>query len=171
MLQLSSSFIFQLHSHHKLDKNLLPPKKLFGNQSEAFIKKRQLELQQYLQVVLHQLKSVPQVLAAFLDFHRYVSLKSSILTQYNIATGYIIYNYCKLKKSLKIADWYVLMTTCSGLSCHSSCWFVNLHLFQEIHGLTQCLAEELFHKGIDTSFMTWSIYSHVFSKCQVTTFC
>ena len=60
-------------SQYKLDKTLLPPKKLFGNQTEAFIKKRQHELEIYLQTVLHHLTQVPQALAVFLDFPKYVS--------------------------------------------------------------------------------------------------
>ncbi|XP_069138824.1 nischarin-like [Argopecten irradians] len=56
----------------KIDKTLLPPKKLFGNQSEGFIKKRQAELEAYLQTVtvLCGTQS-PTVLAAFLEFNRY----------------------------------------------------------------------------------------------------
>ncbi len=66
--------LLQLVSQYKLDKTLLPPKKLFGNQTEAFIKKRQRELEIYLQTVLHHLTQVPQALGTFLDFPKYVSL-------------------------------------------------------------------------------------------------
>ncbi len=69
----SFSIILQLVSQYKLDKTLLPPKKLFGNQTEAFIKKRQRELEIYLQTVLHHLTQVPQALGTFLDFPKYVS--------------------------------------------------------------------------------------------------
>ncbi|XP_033745776.1 nischarin-like isoform X2 [Pecten maximus] len=56
----------------KIDKTLLPPKKLFGNQSEGFIKKRQAELEAYLQTVLYYVAhKVPPVLATFLEFNRY----------------------------------------------------------------------------------------------------
>lgn len=56
----------------KLDKNLLPPKKVFGNQSEAFIKKRQNDLEAYLQTVLYFVADKPpSCLAAFLDFSLY----------------------------------------------------------------------------------------------------
>ncbi|XP_021361093.1 nischarin-like isoform X2 [Mizuhopecten yessoensis] len=56
----------------KIDKTLLPPKKLFGNQSEGFIKKRQAELEAYLQTVLYYMAhKVPPVLASFLEFSRY----------------------------------------------------------------------------------------------------
>ena len=65
----------QLILGYKLDKSLLPPKKLFGNQTEAFIKKRQQELQVYLQTVLHYLAHhPPPALTFFLDFHLYVSI-------------------------------------------------------------------------------------------------
>ncbi|KAK3103398.1 hypothetical protein FSP39_018938 [Pinctada imbricata] len=69
--------------------SLLPPKKLFGNQSEAFIRKRQNDLEVYLQTVLYFVAhKMPPSLAAFLSFDRY-----------------------------------------------------------EIHGITQCMAEELYNKG------------------------
>ncbi|XP_067683735.1 nischarin-like isoform X2 [Haliotis asinina] len=62
----------KLVSTCKLDKNLLPPKKLFGNQSETFIKKRQGELEVYLQTVLYYLAHrVPPILAFFLHFNKY----------------------------------------------------------------------------------------------------
>ena len=51
----------------------MPPKKLFGNQSDAFVRKRQGELAIYLQTVLHHLTAIPAALANFLDFHKYVS--------------------------------------------------------------------------------------------------
>ncbi|XP_041348841.1 nischarin-like isoform X2 [Gigantopelta aegis] len=62
----------KLVAGYKLDKSLLPPKKLFGNQTESFIKKRQNELEIYLQTVLYYLApKIPTVLAFFLDFNRY----------------------------------------------------------------------------------------------------
>ncbi|XP_053377784.1 nischarin-like isoform X2 [Mercenaria mercenaria] len=62
----------KLCSSCKLDKNLLPPKKLFGNQSESFIKKRQHDLEIYLQTVLHFVsQKMPNCLAAFLEFDQY----------------------------------------------------------------------------------------------------
>lgn len=67
--------VLQMVIQYKLDKNLLPPKKLFGNQSESFIKKRQGELEIYLQTVLHHLTGIPPHLSSFLNFHKYVSHK------------------------------------------------------------------------------------------------
>lgn len=52
-------------------KSLLPPKKLFGNQSEAFIQHRQAELELYLQTLVHQFSFLPLPLAEFLDFNKY----------------------------------------------------------------------------------------------------
>ncbi|XP_062605859.1 nischarin-like isoform X2 [Saccostrea cucullata] len=73
----------------KVDKCLLPPKKMFGNQSESFIKKRQADLEAYLQTMLYYLAhKVPSALATFLQFDKY-----------------------------------------------------------EIHGITQCMAEELYNRG------------------------
>ncbi|XP_025106237.1 nischarin-like isoform X3 [Pomacea canaliculata] len=70
------SEFYELHEKltagYKLDKSLLPPKKLFGNQTESFIRKRQQDLQVYLQTVLHYLAHhAPPALTFFLDFHRY----------------------------------------------------------------------------------------------------
>ena len=63
--------ILQLITQYKLDKGLLPPKKLFGNQSEAFIRKRQGELEAYLQTILLHLSVLPTALVTFLDFDKY----------------------------------------------------------------------------------------------------
>ncbi|KAI8782208.1 nischarin isoform X2 [Biomphalaria glabrata] len=62
----------RLSASYKLDKTLLPPKKLFGNQTEAFIKKRQKELEIYLQtIILCLAQHIPSSLAYFLDFDKY----------------------------------------------------------------------------------------------------
>ncbi|XP_074645217.1 uncharacterized protein LOC141901698 [Tubulanus polymorphus] len=62
----------KLVADHKIDKNILPPKKIFGKMSESFIKRRQMDLEIYIQSVLHTLNfTIPPVLAHFLDFHKY----------------------------------------------------------------------------------------------------
>ncbi|KAL4225987.1 hypothetical protein ACF0H5_013974 [Mactra antiquata] len=62
----------KLCSQCKLDRSLLPPKKLFGNQSESFIKKRQHDLEVYLQTVLHYVANkMPNSFASFLEFDQY----------------------------------------------------------------------------------------------------
>lgn len=61
----------QLTRYWKLDKTLLPPKKIFGNQSDTFVQKRKNELEIYLQTVLRLLPKVPPPLASFLDFSTY----------------------------------------------------------------------------------------------------
>ena len=62
----------------RLDKEIFPPKKIFGKMSEAFIQKRQAQLEIYLQTVLLHMystgQSLPQILTNFLDFPKYVSL-------------------------------------------------------------------------------------------------
>ncbi|KAL3852935.1 hypothetical protein ACJMK2_016540 [Sinanodonta woodiana] len=79
----------KLMSICKLDKNLLPGKKLFGNQTESFIKKRQNDLEVYIQTILYSFaQKLPHPLASFLHFEKY-----------------------------------------------------------EIHGITQSMAEELYHRG------------------------
>lgn len=68
-------WFFQLVYSCKVDKCLLPPKKMFGNQSDTFIKKRQSDLEAYLQTMLYYLAhKVPPVLASFLQFDKYVRL-------------------------------------------------------------------------------------------------
>ena len=72
-MEILNAFL-QLTASYKLDKSLLPPKKIFGNQSESFIKKRQRELEIYLQtIILYLAQHIPSCLAYFLDFDKYVS--------------------------------------------------------------------------------------------------
>ncbi|CAH1782631.1 unnamed protein product [Owenia fusiformis] len=78
----------KLVASHAIEKNLLPPKKLFGNLSEGFIEKRRKDLESYLEKLLQSLAPLPPLLANFLHFDKY-----------------------------------------------------------EIHGITQSLAEDLYHKG------------------------
>lgn len=54
-----------------LDWSLLPKKKLFGNQSEQFVMKRQTELEVYLQSLVRTLPIIPPELTKFFDFHKY----------------------------------------------------------------------------------------------------
>lgn len=62
-----------------LDKNLLPPKKVFGNKSESFVNERQKALEFYLQTIIHQFTLLPEPLSKFLDFQNYVSRTLSVL--------------------------------------------------------------------------------------------
>ncbi|ELT92089.1 hypothetical protein CAPTEDRAFT_140420, partial [Capitella teleta] len=61
----------KLVSQYKINKNLLPPKKIFGKQSENFIRKRQAELELYLQNMLTHFTDVPACLSQFLCFKEY----------------------------------------------------------------------------------------------------
>lgn len=59
-------------SEHCVEKESLPPKKLIGNKSEAFIEKRRQALEIYLNSVYNYLKkTMPRELAMFLDLHVY----------------------------------------------------------------------------------------------------
>ncbi|XP_011299723.1 nischarin [Fopius arisanus] len=61
-----------LVSEHCVEKEILPPKKLIGNKSEAFIEKRRQGLEMYLNSVYNYLKkTMPRDLATFLDLHVY----------------------------------------------------------------------------------------------------
>ncbi|XP_043078491.1 nischarin isoform X2 [Puntigrus tetrazona] len=56
----------------KIDKHLLPPKKIIGKNSKSLVEKRQKELEVYLQTLLNRFpSSTPKVLSSFLLFHLY----------------------------------------------------------------------------------------------------
>ncbi|XP_048813326.1 nischarin isoform X2 [Lagopus muta] len=62
----------KLVSEKKIDKNLLPPKKIIGKNSKSLVEKRQKELEVYLQTLLVKFPvTVPKVLSHFLHFHFY----------------------------------------------------------------------------------------------------
>ncbi|XP_016847075.2 nischarin isoform X3 [Anolis carolinensis] len=62
----------KLVSEKKIDKNLLPPKKIIGKNSKSLVEKRQKELEVYLQTLLVTFPLVaPKVLSQFLHFHLY----------------------------------------------------------------------------------------------------
>lgn len=59
-------------TEHCVEKDILPPKKLIGNKCEAFVEKRRLSLEIYLNAVYNYLKkAMPRELAVFLDLHVY----------------------------------------------------------------------------------------------------
>ncbi|KAJ8259877.1 hypothetical protein GJAV_G00174470 [Gymnothorax javanicus] len=62
----------KLTAEKKIDKNLLPPKKMIGKNSKSLVEKRQKELEVYLQMLLIKFPSAaPKVLSCFLHFHLY----------------------------------------------------------------------------------------------------
>ncbi|XP_014460478.1 nischarin isoform X1 [Alligator mississippiensis] len=62
----------KLVSEKKIDKNLLPPKKIIGKNSKTLVEKRQKELEIYLQTLLIKFPmAAPKVLSCFLHFHLY----------------------------------------------------------------------------------------------------
>ncbi|KAK2091256.1 hypothetical protein P7K49_030540 [Saguinus oedipus] len=64
----------KLVAERKIDKNLLPPKKIIGKNSRSLVEKREKDLEVYLQKLLAAFPGVtPRVLAHFLHFHFYVS--------------------------------------------------------------------------------------------------
>lgn len=76
---LALVFVFQLVSEKKIDKNLLPPKKIIGKNSKSLVEKRQKELEIYLQTLLLKFPvTAPKVLSHFLHFHLYVSYVFSV---------------------------------------------------------------------------------------------
>uniref|UniRef100_A0A452QQ17 Nischarin n=1 Tax=Ursus americanus TaxID=9643 RepID=A0A452QQ17_URSAM len=62
----------KLVAEKKIDKNLLPPKKIIGKNSRSLVEKREKDLEVYLQTLLAAFPGVaPSVLAHFLHFHLY----------------------------------------------------------------------------------------------------
>ena len=62
----------KLVSENYVKKDILPPKKLIGNKCEAFVEKRRLSLEIYLNEVYNYLKkAMPRELAVFLHMHIY----------------------------------------------------------------------------------------------------
>ncbi|XP_036387160.1 nischarin isoform X4 [Megalops cyprinoides] len=62
----------KLTAEKKIDKNLLPPKKMIGKNSKSLVEKRQKELEVYLQTLLVRFPlAAPKVLSCFLHFHLY----------------------------------------------------------------------------------------------------
>ncbi|XP_036733412.1 nischarin isoform X5 [Manis pentadactyla] len=62
----------KLVAEKKIDKNLLPPKKIIGKNSRSLVEKREKDLEVYLQTLLAAFPDVaPRVLAHFLHFHFY----------------------------------------------------------------------------------------------------
>uniref|UniRef100_A0A8C0H7S9 Nischarin n=1 Tax=Chelonoidis abingdonii TaxID=106734 RepID=A0A8C0H7S9_CHEAB len=62
----------KLVSEKKIDKNLLPPKKIIGKNSKSLVEKREKELEVYLQTVLVKFPiAAPKLLSHFLHFHLY----------------------------------------------------------------------------------------------------
>ncbi|XP_036122184.1 nischarin isoform X1 [Molossus molossus] len=62
----------KLVAERKIDKNLLPPKKIIGKNSRSLVEKREKDLEVYLQTLLATFPGVaPRVLAHFLHFQFY----------------------------------------------------------------------------------------------------
>uniref|UniRef100_A0A8C4IKX2 Nischarin n=1 Tax=Dicentrarchus labrax TaxID=13489 RepID=A0A8C4IKX2_DICLA len=62
----------KLTAEKKVDRRLLPPKKMLGKNSKSLVERRQKELELYLQTLLQQFpQATPTPLASFLHFHLY----------------------------------------------------------------------------------------------------
>ncbi|KAM9813727.1 LOW QUALITY PROTEIN: nischarin [Neosynchiropus ocellatus] len=62
----------KLTAEKKVDRRLLPPKKILGKNSKTLVERRQKELELYLQTLLQQFpQATPTHLANFLHFHLY----------------------------------------------------------------------------------------------------
>lgn len=62
----------KLTAENKIERNLLPPKKIIGKNSKSLVGKRQKDLEVYLQTLLAKYPvTVPRALSHFLHFHLY----------------------------------------------------------------------------------------------------
>ncbi|XP_068107996.1 nischarin isoform X2 [Hyperolius riggenbachi] len=62
----------KLTTENKIERNLLPPKKIIGKNSKSLVEKRQKDLEVYLQALLEKFPvTVPRALSHFLHFHLY----------------------------------------------------------------------------------------------------
>ncbi|XP_061894115.1 nischarin isoform X1 [Entelurus aequoreus] len=62
----------KLTAENKVDRRLLPPKKILGKNSKSLVERRQKDLELYLQTLLRQFpQATPTALATFLHFHLY----------------------------------------------------------------------------------------------------
>ncbi|XP_072296019.1 nischarin [Eucyclogobius newberryi] len=62
----------KLTAENKVDRRLLPPKKILGKNSKSLVERRQKELEQYLQTLLLQFpQATPPALSCFLHLQRY----------------------------------------------------------------------------------------------------
>ncbi|XP_035207818.1 uncharacterized protein LOC118182556 isoform X2 [Stegodyphus dumicola] len=74
-----------------VEKNLLPPKKVFGNRTESFINNRQKALELYLQTLIYKFSLLPEPLATFLDFPKYeIRAITSSLSETFFSEGEVI---------------------------------------------------------------------------------
>eukprot|EP00117_Sycon_ciliatum_P022701 scpid30191/ scgid3878/ Nischarin; Imidazoline receptor 1; Imidazoline receptor antisera-selected protein; Imidazoline-1 receptor; Imidazoline-1 receptor candidate protein len=60
-----------LTKQHGIDKNLLPARRLFGNQRHSVIEERKAGLSNYLDQICKLLNPLPSCIKLFLDFHRH----------------------------------------------------------------------------------------------------
>lgn len=83
----------QLTAEKKVDRRLLPPKKMLGKNSKSLVERRQKELELYLQTLLQQFpQATPTPLACFLHFHLYVSTPE-IVTIYDLRICALIWYF------------------------------------------------------------------------------
>lgn len=88
----------KLVQERSVAKDKLPPKKVIGNRSPTFLKKRQEALEQYLKEMLIFLKvTMPREFVEFLEFHRY----DIIFLAQNLACSFFLRGETFLAKSKK----------------------------------------------------------------------
>lgn len=94
----------QLTAEKKIDKHLLPPKKIIGKNSKSLVEKRQKELEVYLQTLLNRFPSAtPKVLSNFLHYHLYVSVfKEQKIVMMRLQNSFCVINWLYINCSLNV---------------------------------------------------------------------
>nr|XP_023403411.1 nischarin isoform X2 [Loxodonta africana] len=97
----------KLVAERKIDKNLLPPKKIIGKNSRSLVEKREKDLEVYLQTLLATFPIVaPRVLAHFLHFHFYIShcdakhIRGLVVSKPTLATMSVRFSATSMKEVL-----------------------------------------------------------------------
>uniref|UniRef100_A0A9L0RKC3 Nischarin n=1 Tax=Equus caballus TaxID=9796 RepID=A0A9L0RKC3_HORSE len=97
----------KLVAERKIDKNLLPPKKIIGKNSRSLVEKREKDLEVYLQTLLAAFPGVaPRVLAHFLHFHYYIShcdakhIRGLVVSKPTLATMSVRFSATSMKEVL-----------------------------------------------------------------------
>jgi len=143
-----------LVNDHGVAKDLLPPKKVIGNQDPVFIEKRRAALETYLQTVMNFLKiAMPQELAYFLHFHQYevLYLLQSLALQFFNEGDLLLQN----STSFKFTPLQVKFTHTQYI------WFINLNkkkssYMQSVKDCGSLVRRLRFRTSASTSATCWT---------------
>lgn len=147
----------QLTTEKKVDRRLLPPKKMLGKNSKSLVERRQKELELYLQTLLQQFpQATPTPLACFLHFHLYVSTPE-IVTIYNLRIRALI--------------WYfghsgMFLSMCVDAAARCGMWFQSWGQ-GSVQDLSQQIRKTIFLQSLLWAWVQWPVETGkgLFSNC------